>query len=74
MENDPFVENEHVTFESAAQHACRRVPVFAPHVNAAEARQALEKLSNDPKLSSQQRDILTSTRQILDEMKAAVPK
>ncbi len=39
-----------------------------------EARQALEKLSNDPKLSSQQRDILTSTRQILDEMKAAVPK
>jgi hypothetical protein len=39
-----------------------------------EARQALEKLSTDPKLSSQQRDILTSTRQILDEMKAAAPK
>ena len=42
MNSDPFVENGHVTFESAAQHACRRVPVFAPHVNAAEARRALD--------------------------------
>lgn len=42
MNSDPFVENGHVTFESAAQHACRRVPIFAPNVHAAEARRTLE--------------------------------
>jgi magnesium transporter len=41
MPLDPLVANGHVTFETAAQHACNQVPVFTPGCRADEARQQL---------------------------------
>lgn len=41
MPLDPLVANGHVTFETAAQHACTLVPVFTPGCRADESRQQL---------------------------------
>lgn len=41
MPLDPLVANGHVTFETAAQHACSEVPVFALGCPADEARRQL---------------------------------
>lgn len=41
MPLDPLVVQGHVTFETAAQHACSQVPVFAPNRVADEVRQQL---------------------------------
>lgn len=41
MPIDPLVANGRVTFETAAQHACSRVPVFPPHHSAEDARRRL---------------------------------
>jgi magnesium transporter len=41
MPLDPLAGNGRVTFESAAQHASRRIPVFAPACRADEVRQQL---------------------------------
>lgn len=41
MPTDPLVANGHVSFETAAQHVCERVPVFSAGHRAGEARQQL---------------------------------
>ena len=41
MPVDPLVDNGHVTFETAEEHACTRVPVISPMQRAEDVRQAL---------------------------------
>ncbi len=41
MQVDPLVANGHVTFETAEEHACTRVPVISPMQRAEDVRQAL---------------------------------
>lgn len=41
MSANPAAARDHVTFETAAQHASTQVPVVAPSCNAADARQQL---------------------------------
>jgi magnesium transporter len=41
MQLDPLVANGHVTFETAAEHACTQVPVSTPLRRAADVRQDL---------------------------------
>lgn len=41
MPSDPTTADEHVTFETAAEHASTRVPVFAPGDRAGEVRRQL---------------------------------
>lgn len=41
MQTDPLVANGHITFESAAQHACTEVPISDPGQRAVDVRQEL---------------------------------
>jgi magnesium transporter len=41
MPVDPLVANGHVTFQTAEEHACARVPVISPMQRAEDVRQAL---------------------------------
>jgi magnesium transporter len=41
MQTDTLVNNGHVTFQTAAEHACSQVPVASPGQRAAEVREAM---------------------------------